>query len=243
MMDLILDPAVVASFLSLAVLEIILGVDNVVFISIAASRLPEHQRHRARLIGLSLGLAMRIMLLLSISWIVSLTRPILTLSGFEASWRDIILIAGGLFLLWKASAEIFREVESGEISVRRQAATMTGVIGQIVIVDIVFSVDSVITAVGIADHVEVMIAAIIVAVIVMMVASEPVSAFVEAHPSAKMLTLAFLVMVGAVLIADGLHQHIDRKIIYAAIFFAGSVEALNLLRAKRASRRRTGSVP
>lgn len=237
MIELVTDPAILASFVSLAILEIILGVDNVIFISIAASRLPIHQRRRARLIGLSLGLAMRIALLMSIAWMTSLTAPVIAVWGVAFSWRDIILIAGGLFLLWKATGEIFREVEPGETTVPRRAATLAGVITQIVIIDVVFSVDSVITAIGVADHVEVMIAAIILAVIVMMIASEPVAAFVEAHPSTKMLTLAFLVMVGVVLVADGFHQHVDRAILYAAMLFAGLVEALNLLRARRAGNR------
>ena len=231
------DPAVWASFVSLLALEIILGVDNVIFISIAASNLPKHQQRPARIIGLTIGLVLRIALLFSIAWIASLTEPVITMFGFDFSWRDIILLLGGLFLIWKASSEIFNELETEEAAQQKTVSTFTAVIAQIIVLDVVFSLDSVITAVGIADHVEVMVAAIIIAVIVMIVASEPVAAFVAANPSTKMLSLAFLVMVGVALLADGFHRHIDRELIYAAMAFAGLVEVLNLVRAKRRSKR------
>ena len=239
MIDLLADPAVWASFLTLTVLEIVLGVDNVIFISIAAERLPEHQRRQARLIGLSGALVMRILLLFSIAWIVSLGEPVVTIpgivgEGLALSWRDMILLAGGLFLIWKAATEIFAEVEGEEHGHGGPAkATLMAVVAQIMILDLVFSLDSVITAVGIADHLEVMIAAVVVAILVMMVAAEPIAAFVAEHPSTKMLALAFLVMVGMALLADGLHFHIERGFIYAAMVFAGGVEALNLWRMKR----------
>jgi predicted tellurium resistance membrane protein TerC len=240
MIDLLTDPGAWASFLTLTILEIVLGVDNVIFISIAAARLPEADRKRARVIGLTGALIMRILLLMSIAWIIGLSEPVFTIPWFGdhaslgISWRDIILIAGGLFLIWKASTEIFAEVEGEEHDQGGAAkATLTAVIIQIMILDLVFSLDSVITAVGIADHIEVMIAAVIVAIIVMMVAAEPIANFVAAHPSTKMLALAFLVMVGMALVADGLHYHIERAFIYSAMVFAGGVEALNLWRQKR----------
>jgi predicted tellurium resistance membrane protein TerC len=237
MLELLSNPAVWASFVTLTILEIVLGIDNVIFISIVADRLPPEQRRRARLLGLSLALIMRILLLFSIVWLASLTTPIFTIFELGISWRDLILIGGGLFLLYKAATEIFAEVE-GEHHDAGGAVTATfgAVIAQIVVLDLVFSLDSVITAVGIADHVEVMIAAVIVAIVVMMVASEPISKFVSAHPSTKMLALAFLFMIGMALVADGLHDHIERGFIYAAMVFAGGVEGLNLWRKARHAR-------
>ena len=238
MIELLQDPAVWASFLTLTVLEIVLGVDNVIFISIAAARLPEAQRPRARVIGLSGALVLRIVLLFSITWIVSLSAPFAEPFGFPISWRDVILMAGGLFLIYKACTEIFDEVEGGLHTAGEAVAhaTFMSVIAQIMVLDLVFSLDSVITAVGIADHIEVMVAAVVVAIVVMMVAAAPIAAFVEAHPSTKMLALAFLVMVGMALVADGLHFHIERGFIYAAMVFAGAVEGLNLWRQKRRQR-------
>ena len=244
MLELLNDPAVWASFLTLTILEIVLGVDNVIFISIAAERLPEHQRRRARVLGLGGALLMRLLLLFSIAWIVSLGEPIATIpwvmnGNLDISWRDIILLAGGLFLIWKATTEIFAEVEGEDHRHGNVAgATLAGVIVQIMVLDLVFSLDSVITAVGIADHIEVMVAAIVVAIVVMMLAAEPIAGFVARHPSTKMLALAFLVMVGMALMADGLHFHVERGFIYAAMVFAGFVEALNLWRQKR---RRAGA--
>ncbi len=233
MIDLLFDPAVLASFLTLTVLEIVLGVDNVIFISITASRLPEHQRRSARMLGLGGAMIMRVGLLFSIAWIVSLTRPLFTLGGYDLSWRDLLLLAGGFFLLYKSSSEIFAEMEPVAEKERGGASGFMSVLAQIIVLDLVFSLDSVITAVGIADHLEVMIAAVVVAVLIMMVAAEPIAGFVERHPSTKMLALAFLAMIGMALIADGLHQHIERGFIYAAMVFAGAVEALNLIRAAR----------
>lgn len=241
MLDLLQDPAVWASFLTLTVLEIVLGVDNVIFLSITAARLPEEQRRTARMIGLALALVVRIALLFSIAWIIGLTAPIFEVWGHPVSWRDLILLAGGLFLIWKASTEIFAEVEGEEHEEGAVSATFGAVIFQIVILDVVFSLDSVITAIGIAEHLPVMVAAVVIAVIVMMVASEPIAGFVEAHPSTKMLALAFLVMIGMSLVADGSGFHVERGFIYAAMVFAGAVEALNLWRSKR--RRRTNAPP
>lgn len=239
MIDLLSDPSVWASFLTLTVLEIVLGVDNVIFISIASAKLPEEQRRRARLVGLSGALVLRILLLFSISWLIGLSEPFATVAGWEVSWRDLILIAGGLFLLYKASTEIFDEVEGDHAPTAQEGvvkAVFMSVIVQIMLLDLVFSVDSVITAVGIADHLEVMVAAVVVAIVVMMIAATPIAEFVEAHPSTKMLALAFLVMVGMALVADGFHVHVERGFIYAAMVFAGAVEALNLWRQKRRAR-------
>ncbi|MDJ0628805.1 MAG: TerC family protein [Rhodobacter sp.] len=233
MAELLSDPAVWASFLTLVVLEIVLGVDNVIFISITASRLPPEQRRSARLFGLTGALVMRVGLLFSIAWIASLTTPIFSAFGQDVSWRDLILLAGGLFLIYKAATEIFTEVEGEEEDRQLAAAGFATVIVQIIILDLVFSLDSVITAVGIAEHLEVMIAAVVIAILVMMVAAEPIAKFVEEHPSTKMLALAFLVMVGMALVADGFHVHVERGFIYAAMVFAGAVEALNLVRASR----------
>jgi len=233
MTSLLADPAVWASFLTLTILEIVLGVDNVIFISITAQRLPENRRRPARLLGLTGALVMRIALLFSISWIVGLTRPVLSVPGYDLSWRDLILLGGGFFLLYKSSTEIFAEMEPPRRHPRTGRATFFAVLVQIIVLDLVFSLDSVITAIGIADHLEVMIAAVTVAIAIMMIAAEPIAGFVERHPSTKMLALAFLVMIGMALVADGLHQHIERGFIYAAMVFAGAVEALNLLRARR----------
>ena len=239
MLELLNDPAVWASFFTLTILEIVLGVDNVIFISIAANRLPEHQRRLGRTVGLAGALLMRIALLFSIAWIVSLKADLFSVFGQSFSWRDLILLAGGFFLLWKASTEIFDEVEGHSEQSSLGSATFFAVVTQIMILDLVFSLDSVITAVGIADHLEVMIAAVVVAIVVMMVAAEPIAEFVSTHPSTKMLALAFLVMVGAALVADGFGVHFERGFIYAAMVFAGGVEALNLLRAKRRKKRKT----
>ncbi|MGR3540730.1 MAG: TerC family protein [Hasllibacter sp.] len=245
MIELFTDPAVWASFLTLTILEIVLGVDNVIFISIAAGRLPPEQQRRARIIGLSGALVLRVLLLFSIAWIVSLSQPIgPVILGWEVSWRDLILIAGGLFLIYKAATEIFDEVETGGVETVEDAvvhAAFTSVIIQIMVLDLVFSLDSVITAVGIADHIEVMIAAIVIAIGVMMVAAGPIAEFVEAHPSTKMLALAFLVMVGMALVSDGFGYHIERGFIYAAMVFAGAVEGLNIWRSKRARRIKTAA--
>lgn len=234
MLEFLVDPAIWASFLTLTILEIVLGVDNVIFISIAAERLPEAERRRARFFGLAGAMVLRVGLLFSIAWIVGMSAPVLTVAGFGTSWRDLILLAGGLFLIWKASAEIFAEVEGEEHTGGSAVkATLMAVVAQIIVLDLVFSLDSVITAVGIADRLEVMVAAVVVSVLVMMAAAEPIADFVASHPSTKMLALAFLVMVGMALVADGMHHHVERGFIYAAMVFAGGVEVLNLWRQKR----------
>jgi predicted tellurium resistance membrane protein TerC len=232
MLSSIFDPAIVASFLSLAALEIVLGIDNVVFLSLVVSRLPPEQRKRARQIGLGLALGMRVAMLFALTWIIQLTTPIFTVYGIGFSWRDLILIAGGLFLLAKATHEIHRGIEGDgeeEIGMGVAAASFTSVIIQVVLIDLVFSIDSIVTAIGIADVIGVMIAAVMVAVAVMYFASEPVSRFIEQHPTTKMLALSFLLLIGMALIADGLHFHIPRGYIYFAMAFAAFVEVFNVI--------------
>jgi predicted tellurium resistance membrane protein TerC len=235
-MDLLTNPETWISLLTLTTLEIVLGIDNVIFISVLVQRLPAAQRDRARYIGLGLAMGMRILLLLTLSWIIGLTAPVFTIAGFEFSWRDIILIAGGLFLLWKATTEIHESLEGEEAhaaSPTVRAASFNGVLVQIVLLDIVFSLDSVLTAVGMANEIPVMIAAIVIAVGVMLVASGPLSRFVHEHPSVKMLALSFLLLIGVTLVADGFGFHIDKAYIYAAMGFSVFVEALNLRRTRK----------
>jgi predicted tellurium resistance membrane protein TerC len=242
-MDLIAlfgDPETWVALVTLTVLEIVLGIDNVIFISIIVQRLSVDQRDRARVIGLGLAMGMRLLLLLTISFIVGLTAPVLTLAGNQFSWRDIILIGGGLFLLWKATTEIHDSLEGKAAHAPAAAGTASfrGVLVQIVLLDIVFSLDSVLTAVGLVDEIAVMVAAVVIAVLVMLVASGPLSRFVHKHPSVKMLALSFLLLIGVTLMADGFGLHIDKAYIYAAMAFSVFVEALNL----RASRKRTAPV-
>jgi predicted tellurium resistance membrane protein TerC len=242
-MELLTNPETWVALLTLTVLEIVLGIDNVIFISILVQRLRPDQRDRARTIGLGLAMGMRIALLLTISWIAGLTTPVFTIADNEFSWRDIILIAGGLFLLWKATTEIGESLEGEpahhDEAVAPKAASFRGVLVQIVLLDIVFSLDSVLTAVGMANEVAVMIAAVVIAVLVMLVASGPLSRFVHDHPSVKMLALAFLLLIGVTLVADGFGFHIDKAYIYAAMGFSVFVEALNL----RARARRKHEAP
>jgi predicted tellurium resistance membrane protein TerC len=234
-MDWLTDPQVWASLLTLTALEIVLGIDNLIFIAILADRLPEHQRDRARRLGLALALFVRLGLLASISWIFGLTAPIFELFGHDFSWRDLILIGGGLFLLFKGTREIHERIEGDdeEEGVRRGRASFTGVIIQILVLDIVFSLDSVITAVGMANHLWVMATAVIIAVLIMLLAAGPVSGFVNRHPTVKMLALSFLLLIGMTLLADGVGFHLPKGYIYAAIAFSILVEALNQLAARR----------
>jgi predicted tellurium resistance membrane protein TerC len=214
---------------TLTVLEIVLGIDNIVFISILAGKLPAEQQHKARQLGLSLALITRILLLLSITWIMGLRATLLTLFGHAFSGRDLILLAGGLFLIAKATHEIHEKLEGmdGEVT-RRLAPTFAGVIVQILLLDIVFSLDSVITAVGMARQVGVMIAAVVIAVGFMLMYAGHISRFIERHPTVKMLALSFLLMIGVVLVADGLGQHINKGYVYFAMAFSVGVEMLNL---------------
>ena len=238
MTDWLLDPQIWASLLTLTVLEIVLGIDNLIFISIVAGRLPAHQQARARTVGLALALFMRLALLASISWLVGLTATVFTLGGHGFSWRDLILAGGGLFLLYKGTKEIHELVEGddhGEVTdaAPKRKVTFASVIGQIVVLDIVFSLDSVITAVGMADNLWVMSTAVLVAVVIMLFASGTVASFVNNHPSVKMLALAFLLLIGMVLVADGMGFHVPKGFIYAAMGFSVAVESLNLLARKK----------
>jgi predicted tellurium resistance membrane protein TerC len=227
-----------AALLTLTVLEIVLGIDNIVFISILAGKLPSERRRRARTLGLALAMGTRILLLLSLTWIMRLTRPLFTVGPQEISGRDLILLLGGMFLLWKSTHEIHERLE-GTAEVVHQAGlkanTMTSVLTQIALLDIVFSLDSVITAVGMAKEVAVMIAAIVISVGIMMWASGPLGDFVERHPTIKMLALSFLLLIGMALVAEGFHQHIPKGYIYFAMGFSVFVEMLNL-RAKQAAK-------
>ncbi len=238
-MDWVANPEIWASLLSLTLLEVVLGIDNLVFLSVATSRLPDAQRQVAQRIGLLLALGMRIALLASIVWLTGLTANAFVIFGHEVSWRDLILLGGGLFLLAKGTSEIHAAVEGdGHGEGRKGQASFAMVIAQIVVLDLVFSLDSVITAVGMTRFLPVMIAAVTIAIAVMMFAAQPVSDFVHRHPTTKMLALSFLLLVGVALIADGLHFHIPRGYLYFAIAFSMLVEVLNLLAAGRRKRRR-----
>ncbi|GAB4455199.1 MAG: TerC family protein [Anaerolineae bacterium] len=228
-MDWITDPQIWIAFVTLTSLEIVLGIDNIIFISILASKLPHDQQNKARQVGLGLAMLTRIALLFSLSWIIGLTAPIFSVIGQEVSGRDLILLLGGLFLLGKATYEIHErlEGEAGHASAK-VAASFTSVIIQILLLDIVFSLDSVITAVGMVDELWVMIAAVVVAVVIMLWAAGPVSDFVNRHPTVKMLALSFLLLIGFSLVVEGLHQHIPKGYIYFAMGFSVFVELLNL---------------
>ena len=229
LMEMLASPELWAAFATLAVLEIVLGIDNIIFISVLTSRLPPAQQPRARIIGLTLAMGMRIALLLSLSWLMGLTDDLFTVFGHGVSGRDLILLIGGAFLVAKATREIHNSLEVDEGEARLGAVSgFAIVLVQIALVDVVFSLDSVITAVGLVDHVPVMIAAIVTAVVVMMVAAGPVSAFVESNPTIKMLALSFLVLIGFALFADGLGFHVPKAYIYWAMAFAFGVELLNL---------------
>ena len=234
-MDWITDPQAWIGLVTLTALEIVLGIDNIIFISILAGKLPGTQQSKARRLGLFLAMIMRILLLLSLAWIMRLTAPLFSLFGNEFSGRDLILIGGGLFLLAKSTHEIHDKLEGAEEGANVKAApTFTSVIVQILLLDIVFSLDSVITAVGMISHVGIMITAIIIAVIIMMVFAGVVSDFVHRHPTIKMLALSFLLMIGLMLLADGFGYHIPKGYVYFAMAFSVFVEFLNI-RAKKAS--------
>ena len=254
LLQLAADPAAWAALITLVVMEIVLGIDNLVFISILSNKLPEAQRPRARSIGLSLALIMRIVLLFGIAWLVALTQPVFDLGlqgpigehgepGFETafSWRDLILIAGGLFLLWKATKEIHHTVDpapTGDaMDVKNKAISSFGAaIVQILVLDLVFSIDSILTAVGMTHHVPIMIVAVTIAVAAMFFAAGPLANFIHNNPTIVMLALGFLLMIGAVLIADGFGVHVPKGYIYAAMAFSGLVEGLNMVARKARSK-------
>ena len=236
MIEMLTDPNLWAAFLTLTALEIVLGIDNIIFLSIVTGRLPAHQQARARRIGLSLALIMRVALLMSLSWIAGLTAPIATIAGFDLSWRDVILGLGGLFLLYKATVEIHNMMESHEETISGIASSFPAAIAQIVVLDLVFSLDSVITAVGMTDNLPVMVAAIVISILIMLFAAGSVSEFVNRHPTVKMLALGFLLLIGMALVADAAHVHIPRGYLYFAIAFSALIEMLNLfVRRKRST--------
>jgi predicted tellurium resistance membrane protein TerC len=260
--SLLADPGAWAALFTLIVLEVVLGIDNLVFIAILSNKLPAHQQQLARRIGLSLALIMRIGLLLVIGWIVTLQQPLFDLGiqgspgvhgapTFETAFsgRDLILLAGGLFLLWKATSEIHHnmdpEEESGKLLDPHKGLaqlTFSSAIVQIIALDLVFSIDSILTAVGMTDHIPIMVAAVVITVMVMLVAADPLAKFIEKNPTLVMLALAFLVMIGVVLIADAFGVHIPKGYIYAAMAFSGGVEALNIISRNRRARRRAEAV-
>lgn len=241
-MDLLLDPNVWVSFFALSALEIVLGIDNVIFLSIVTDKLPPAQARRARQLGLALALVFRILMLLTIFWVMGLTQPLFSIFSLDISMRDLILLAGGLFLIVKATQEVHAEIEGedGDDEKKTSATSVafSAVIAQIVVIDAIFSIDSIVTAIGMAEYVEVMIAAVILAIGIMYIAAEPVAGFIERHPTTKMLALTFLMLVGVALVADGLHFHIPRAYIYFAMAFAAATEFFNIMAIRRKRLRR-----
>lgn len=229
------DPQIWISLVTLTVLEIVLGIDNIIFISILAGKLPQDQQSKARTIGLMLALVTRVLLLCSIFWLTRLTSELFAVFGHGFSGKDLVMVAGGVFLLWKSVHEIHGNLEGEEHEgSAKTGATLASVIAQIVVIDIVFSLDSVITAVGLVKQIGVMIAAVVLAMVVMLMASGAISAFVNKHPTIKMLALSFLLLVGVILIADGFGQHVEKGYIYFAMAFSFAVEMLNIkMRARR----------
>ncbi len=245
MLELLTDPNAWLALVTLSALEIVLGIDNVVFISVLVSRLEPHRATRVRQLGLALALVFRIALLFALTWMMGLTRPIAVLWGEPLSWNDVILIAGGLFLIAKATHEIHTEVETsaGESSAdeaKPAAPSLAVAIAQVVLIDVVFSIDSIVTAVGMAQDIRIMIAAVLIAVGIMYVASGTVATFIAHHPTTKMLALAFLVLIGVALLADGFGIHFPRGYIYFAMGFAALVEAMNVLVHRRRRAKRGG---
>lgn len=240
MIDLLTSPEAWAALLTLTALEIVLGIDNVIFLSVIVSRIPQEQAKRARQIGLALALVFRIVLLSVLVWLIGLTEAVVTVRGMGFSWRDIILIGGGMFLIGKATHEIHAEVEAREEEngATSGSAAFFWVIMQIIVIDMVFSLDSIITAIGMAQDLAIMVAAVVIACFIMYVSSGPVARFVAEHPTTKMLALAFLVLIGVALVADGFKFHIPRGYIYFAIVFSAAVEFFNVL--ARRNRRHHG---
>lgn len=236
MIELLYDPAVWASLVTLTIMEIVLGIDNIVFISVIIGKLPAEQAEKARKIGLALALVFRIILLMFLTWIISLKADIITVFGQGLSWRDIILISGGVFLVYKGTAEIHEEFEGEteeEEANRLSVSNFASIIMQIIIIDLVFSVDSIVTAIGMAEHVEVMIAAVIISIAIMYVASGFIADFIKRHPTTKMLALSFLLLIGVSLVADGMGFHIPRGYIYAAMGFSVLVEMINIVSGRK----------
>ncbi|WP_295464232.1 TerC family protein [uncultured Pseudomonas sp.] len=242
LLQLAADPTVWIALATLIVMEVVLGIDNLIFISIITNKLPAHQQHNARRIGIGLALIMRLGLLGTVAWIVQLTEPVIEVFGKSFSWKDLILIAGGLFLLWKATKEIHHNVDPEPDSALTQGgevATLgfSSAIVQILLLDLVFSVDSIITAVGMTEHLPVMVIAVVVAVTVMLLAANPLATFINNNPTVVMLALGFLIMIGMTLIAEGFGAHVPKGYIYAAMAFSALIEGLNML-SRRAKRRK-----
>jgi predicted tellurium resistance membrane protein TerC len=245
MLSLLTEPSTWLALLTLTAMEIVLGIDNVVFISVLVSGLPKAIAGQARRVGLLAALVFRILLLLVLTWLIGLTQPVVSGFGFAFSWKDLILIAGGLFLLYKATVEMHKAIEEGgeEVASTAKPGSFVAIIAQIVLIDLVFSIDSIVTAIGMAQHVEVMIVAVIIAVAIMYAASGTVASFIARHPTTKMLALAFLLLIGVTLVADGLGFEIDKGYIYAAMAFATAVEAINIVTRQRRAARHKGPVP
>jgi predicted tellurium resistance membrane protein TerC len=245
MLDLLSQPSTWLALLTLTAMEVVLGIDNIVFISVLVSRLPKAVAENARRIGLLLALVFRVVLLLLLTWLIGLTQPVVTQFGLELSWKDLILICGGVFLVYKAVHEIHHAMEEGDTPETAKApSSFAATIAQIVLIDAVFSIDSIVTAIGMAQHVEVMIAAVIIAVAIMYAASGTVASFIARHPTTKMLALAFLLLIGVTLVADGLGFHLDKAYIYAAMAFATAVEAINIWsRARRGTSKLVTALP
>ena len=242
---LLSDPAAWLALATLVVMEVVLGIDNLIFISILTNKLPEHQRSRARRLGIGLAVILRLGLLASVAFIVQLTQPVFTLFGHGFSWRDLILMAGGLFLIWKATTEIHDHVagesedggDAGPTPAGVAGMTMTAAIGQILVLDLVFSLDSIITAVGMTNEIEIMVVAVLIAVGLMLAAADPLARFIGNNPTIVMLALGFLLMIGATLLADGVGLHVPKGYIYAAMAFSALIEGLNML-ARRGKRKK-----
>ena len=241
---LLSDPAAWAALITLIVMEVVLGIDNLIFISILSNKLPEQHRSKVRRIGISLALIMRLALLSMIAWIVGLTAPVFSVMGNEFSWKDIILIAGGLFLVWKATKEIHHTVDvtpSHDLLEKDKKDVVISNVGsaifQIILLDLVFSIDSILTAVGMTEHLPIMVVAVLVAVTVMLLAADPLANFINKNPTVVMLALGFLLMIGMVLIAEGFGAHVPKGYIYAAMAFSAGVEVLNMMSRKASTKR------
>ena len=240
LLALVTSPSAWVALLTLVVMEVVLGIDNLVFVALVSNKLPREMRRKGRAVGLGLALGLRLVLLSVLVFIVGLTRPVLTLFGHDFSWRDLILLAGGLFLVWKATQEIHQNVEAGDAhgagDARQKPIGFVSAIVQILLLDLVFSIDSILTAVGMTDHLPIMAAAVVIAVLLMLAASGPIAAFIRRNPTIVMLALSFLLMIGMALIAEGWGFEVPKGYIYAAMAFSGFVEGLNML----ARRRRRG---
>lgn len=245
LLELAASPTAWVALATLVAMEIVLGIDNLIFISILTNKLPEQYRSKARRVGISMALVMRLALLSTVAWIVQLTEPVVDVFGQSFSWKDMILIAGGLFLLWKATTEIHHSVDPVAQEDAKASSTITlgfaAAIGQILLLDIVFSIDSIITAVGMTEHLPIMIIAVISAVVVMMVAADPLARFINDNPTVVMLALGFLIMIGMTLIAEGFGVHVPKGYVYAAMAFSTAIEVLNILSRRARMKREEAS--